>query len=104
MIFSQFDKINKDLAPENFKKLGFEHYEVDLPLKFSPNLKFFSIIKKLVSIVEYLGIIISDNNETLILLPLFPHESYFGIWVSSPEIVEKQIHAYNEVFKIAHKV
>ena len=46
---------------------------------------------------------ISDNGEAVVLLPLFPHETYFGIWIHSKQIIERQLVAYNELFKIAKK-
>ena len=55
-------------------------------------------------IIDYLGIIISDENESVIILPLFPHETYFGIWISSETIVQKQLEAYDELTKIANEV
>ncbi|MBN1329084.1 MAG: hypothetical protein JXA54_06385 [Candidatus Heimdallarchaeota archaeon] len=101
--FKQFALISPSMKPQLFKDLGIDHYTVDVPLNLNPSLKFFTIIKKLSSILDYLGIIISDSGESIIILPLFPHETYFGIWISSEQIVTRQLAAYNELFKIATK-
>ena len=103
-IFEKFDQLNKSLKPDNYKKLGFEHHIIEIGIKTAPSLKFLNILKKLLGIIDYLGIIISDNNESVIILPLFPHETYFGIWVSSKAIVQKQQEGYDELAKIASKV
>ena len=103
-IFDKFDQLNKNLKPDNYKKLGFEHHIIEIGSKVTPSLKFLNILKKLLGIIDYLGIIISDENESVIILPLFPHETYFGIWISSETIVQKQLEAYDELTKIANEV
>lgn len=103
LTFSQLKKSSSDFSPAKFQKLGFSHHEVDVPIKLSPNLKFFSILQGLISVIDYLGIIISDNNESIVLLPLFPHETFFGIWIYSSQIIDRQLKAYNELIKIARK-
>ncbi|MFW9923166.1 MAG: TrmB family transcriptional regulator [Candidatus Thorarchaeota archaeon] len=100
MMYSAIAKFRSEFNPKEYETLGFSHKLVDVPIQLSPNLKFFNIMKKLISVIDYLGIIISDNGEAVILLPLFPNETYFGIWISSSEIIQRQLVAYNELYKI----
>ncbi|MBD3192006.1 MAG: hypothetical protein GF308_15270 [Candidatus Heimdallarchaeota archaeon] len=103
MMFSMVANLRSDLASASYKELGFDHFLIDLPIKLKSSLKLFSMIKKIVDILDYLGIIISDMGETVVILPLFPHETYFGIWICSQEIINRQLQAYNELQKIASK-
>ncbi|NHK31303.1 MAG: TrmB family transcriptional regulator [Asgard group archaeon] len=103
LTFTQLSRVASSMKPEQFQKLGFEHFLVDVPISMKPDLKFFKIIKQIGSLIDFLGVIISDNGEAVVLLPLFPHESYFGIWIHSKQIIERQLVAYNELFKIAKK-
>lgn len=103
MMFAIVSNLRSDLAPSFYKELGFNHFLIDSPIKPNSSFKFFSIVKKLVDILDYLGIIISDMGETVVILPLFPHETFFGIWICSQEIINRQLQAYNELQKIASK-
>ena len=102
MSFDKIELLSKSLKAKLFKELGFAHYLVPIP-NVKPDMKLFKVIKSLIDIIDYLGIIISDNGESLIILPLFPNVTIFGIWVHSAQIVERQLNAYNELFKIAKK-
>ncbi|HUT81203.1 MAG TPA: helix-turn-helix domain-containing protein [Candidatus Bathyarchaeia archaeon] len=101
--FKQLALIAPSMKPKAFKDLGIDHFTVDVPLNLNPSLKFFNVIRKLGSVLDYLGIIISDSGESVLILPLFPHETYFGIWFSSEQIVRRQLAGYDELFKIATK-
>jgi hypothetical protein len=103
LTFTQLSRVASKMKPEHFQKLGFEHFSVDIPISMKPDLKFFKIVKQIGSLIDFLGVIISDNGEAVVLLPLFPHETYFGIWIHSKQIIERQLVAYNELFKIAKK-
>ncbi|MHA1213182.1 MAG: TrmB family transcriptional regulator [Candidatus Heimdallarchaeota archaeon] len=103
MIFGQLTKVSSTMEPSDYHALGFDHYTIDLPVNLKPNLKFLNVLKKIGSAIDYLGIIISDTGEAVILLPLFPHEHYFGIWIHSKQIIERQLISYNELFKLAKK-
>ncbi|NHJ47381.1 MAG: TrmB family transcriptional regulator [Asgard group archaeon] len=103
LAFSQLSLVAPSMKPELYKDLGFDHYQVDVPISMKPNLRFFNIVKQIGNIIDFLGIMISDNGEVAILLPLFPHETYFGIWIHSKIIINRQLAAYNELFKIAKK-
>jgi len=103
MIFKDLKQLESTFDSKNYKDLGFEHYELELPIKFKPSLDFLKLAKNFVNIIDYLGIIISDEEESCILLPIFPHETYFGIWVYSNEIVKKQKFAFNELHKLSKK-
>lgn len=102
-IFAQIDRLSNSVNPSKYKELGFDHHLIELPLSTKPSLKIFNIVKKFVGIIDYIGIIISDAKEAVIILPLFPHETYFGIWICSDQIVVKQLQAYDELFKISKK-
>jgi sugar-specific transcriptional regulator TrmB len=104
MIFKDLKQLNPIFKPENFTKFGFEHAEIELPVKFKPQIEFLKLAKKFVEITDYLGIMIADTEESCILLPIFPHETHFGIWVYSEEIVKKQRFAFDELHKLAKKV
>jgi len=103
MIFKQFERLTPSVDRALYKALGFEHYLVDLPINLKPNLKFYRLAKKISEILDYLGIAISDAGESVILLPLFPHELFFGFWINSKQIVERQLTAYNELFALGQK-
>ncbi|NHJ41397.1 MAG: TrmB family transcriptional regulator [Asgard group archaeon] len=103
LTITQLSRIASGMKPKQFQKLGFEHFLIDIPISMKPDLKFFNIVKQIGSIIDFLGVIISDNGEAIVLLPLFPHETYFGIWIHSKQIIERQLIAYNELFKIAKK-
>jgi sugar-specific transcriptional regulator TrmB len=103
MIFKDLKQLEPAFNPKNYQDLGFEHFELELPIKFKPSLDFLKLAKNFVNIIDYLGIIISDTEESCILLPIFPHETYFGIWVYSKEIVTKQKLAYDELHKLSKK-
>jgi len=102
--FKPLGLVSQSMESKAFKDLGVDHFTVDVPIKLTPSLKFYSIMKKLGSIIDYLGIIISDSGESIVILPLFPHETYFGIWICSEQIIAQQLAAYNELFSIASKV
>ncbi len=104
MTFSQLSRVASSMKPELYSELGFDHFTVDVPISMKPNLKFVNIIRQIGSIIDYVGIIISDNGESAIILPLFPRETYFGIWIHSKQIINRQLVAYDELFKIAKKV
>jgi hypothetical protein len=104
MIFKDLKQLKPIFKPENFTKFGFDHYELELPVKFKPHMDFLKLAKNFVEIIDYLGIMIADSKESCILLPIFPHETHFGIWVYSKEIVSKQKFAYDELHKLAKKV
>ena len=103
MIFKDLKRLESTFDSKNYKDLGFEHFELELPIKFKPSLDFLKLAKNFVNIIDYLGIIISDAEESCILLPIFPHETYFGIWVYSNDIVKKQKFAYDELHKLSKK-
>jgi sugar-specific transcriptional regulator TrmB len=103
LTFTQLSQVTSSMDPEAFKKLGCDHYQVDVPIALKPNLKFFKIVKQLGAVIDFLGIMISDYGEAVVLLPLFPHETYFGIWIHSKTITDRQLVAYDELFKIAKK-
>lgn len=103
LTFTQISRITSSMKTEQYQELGFEHFLVDIPISMKPNIKFFNIVKQIGSVIDFLGIIISDNGEAVVLLPLFPHETYFGIWIHSKQIIERQLVGYNELFKIAKK-
>ncbi len=103
MTFSQLSRVASSMNPKLYGELGFDHFTVDVPISMKPNLKFVNIIRQIGSIIDYVGIIISDNGESAIILPLFPRETYFGIWIHSKQIINRQLVAYDELFKIAKK-
>jgi hypothetical protein len=91
------------MNPDNYKKMGFDHSIINVSISMKPSLKFFKIVKNIGEIIDYLEIIISDTGEAVVLLPLFPKENYFGIWIYSEQIINRQLQTYNELFKIAQK-
>ncbi|MHA1743265.1 MAG: TrmB family transcriptional regulator [Candidatus Heimdallarchaeota archaeon] len=103
IIFKRLEQLTSSVKREMYKELGFEHYVIPLPFNLKPNPKFFKLAKKIGGIIDYLGIIISDSGESVVLLPLFPHETFFGIWVFSEQIIKQQLVAYNELFSLAEK-
>ena len=99
LTISQIQKATSKMNPEEYKALGFNlFYSFDLPIKIKPSLEFLRIIKNIGDFIDYLGIIIADHGETIVLLPLFPNDKYFGIWIYNEEIIHRQLEIYDMFF------
>ncbi|MHA1555642.1 MAG: TrmB family transcriptional regulator [Candidatus Heimdallarchaeota archaeon] len=103
LTISQIQRVTSSMDPADYIELGFEHFVLDVPTKVKPSLDFIKLLKKLGDAIDYLGILISDHGETLIILPLFPNDRYFGIWIYNKGIINRQLYYYNDLFKLAKK-
>ena len=98
---SQIQKATSAMDPAVYRELGFNQQQiVDLPIKMKLDVGFLKILKNVGDIVDYLGIMISDHGESLIILPLFPDERYFGIWIYNSEIVSRQLAVYDMFYDL----
>ena len=99
LTISQIQKATSSMKTEDYEALGFDSlYSFDLPIKLKPSLEFLRIIKNIGEFIDYLGMIIADHGETVVLLPLFPNDRYFGIWIYNNEIINRQLEIYNMFF------
>lgn len=100
---SQIQRVTSSMKPADYRELGFDHFVLDIPTKVKPSLNFINLLKKVGDAIDYLGILISDHGESLIILPLFPNDRYFGMWIYNKDIINRQLYYYNDLFKLAKK-
>jgi sugar-specific transcriptional regulator TrmB len=99
IMLQPISKMFKEFQEKKYQKFGSQHHEIKLSKGISPPRLISNNLKQILEpIKDFVGIMISDKREAIVLIPLFPQESYFGVWIYSPQIVSRQIDIFEKVY------